>query len=345
MVIDPTQLARSVAARSAIDYDKACGNCNYNLRGLTRAAVCPECGTPIDCGVTPGESASAAGKRSSRPSGPRTVMDFSWAELGRLGTAATMVSWGMLTVALAMGIQWLRWLFLAHGWEDRSGPVAAVLLGIAAVGSACAGMGTLRIVTQASAVGQTEHGHKPKATYAAFLKTLPLSLRLCSAGLVPALAVGFGVAAAGAMLDHNSPLAHSMTFVAVTLLVVGFVGLGLLSVIIHALSYIIGDDLALNRGMIGAAGVPLCGFVLALSPVWGPLGGFDGYIAPGTVLTFSVIVSIVPVMWLAGVLSFGQSCRWTQRNILIREEKDQRALDRAARETARMNQRMAQSES
>src|SRR3954470_19281537 len=57
-------------ARTPLEQDVPCAECGYNLRGLTTADRCPECGTPVidttEAGAEPQESEHVAAARRAQ---------------------------------------------------------------------------------------------------------------------------------------------------------------------------------------------------------------------------------------------------------------------------------------
>lgn len=53
---------RSVDCTQPITTDIPCQNCQYNLRGLDKSGLCPECGSPIDVSVRSHSGPASSGR-------------------------------------------------------------------------------------------------------------------------------------------------------------------------------------------------------------------------------------------------------------------------------------------
>jgi len=341
-MIDPILLKRAVAQRDTIEWDKPCRKCKYSLRGLKRSGTCPECGTPIDPDAAdptlspiPGTSSA---KRKTRIL--KSVMDLSWADLIWLGRSTTLVAWGINICGIIMIAVWVEFLSLQHWWESTPGPGFAALLIAASIAAAFVVPGAFMLTHRAGAGGGKVHGHEVKATYRQVVSEIPEWVMWLSRILTPLLSLGFLFGAAAIFAPDASVLRRGLEFLAPVCVWLGLCGMGALSRILMDVAYVVGDDLALNRCHMAVFSIPLFGFFLAGAPVWGPLGGFDQYFSPITVSLFGLFISIVPIMWVAGLLSLAKACRWATTSVIQDEEKHERMLDRAARQSEKINRQM-----
>src|SRR5687768_11394978 len=91
-----------------LDRDVPCAKCGYNLRGLTRDRLCPECAEPVAGSVIRDEVAHAGGVVPLVEADPRWLRGLAFG-CGLIVLAA-LFDFAMYVLAMSGSSYWRRWI-------------------------------------------------------------------------------------------------------------------------------------------------------------------------------------------------------------------------------------------
>jgi hypothetical protein len=361
MVIDPRELdlrSRPPRVDDVILEDQPCKRCGYNLRGLARWTVCPECGQPID------PRASAAGITKPRPEAPAPLRNHVLVNADelprgtkrRLAVGLTIAACGATLLAGPMALAWVLLTLRSQAWTNASLAATEATIGwlagtMALPGSVLWSLGVL-IVTP----GKPPPPRNKAEAFAAAERLSglmserpacwPACMRVASAVWVwPVGCVAFSVAQGGA-----SGGGEGLQIAGLVGVVAASLATALVCVHLREIALLFNDDFAVQRFEQSTFLLPVLILVIALvlfvpnmfAPTVSPAMSVLGLLQGLFLLTMFLVLVIWPVSrLLAGLWAVASSARWSITNDLGAEAAEARFVARSLAIEREANQRRA----
>lgn len=361
MVIDPRELdlrSRPPRVDDVILDDQPCKRCGYNLRGLARWSVCPECGLAID------PRAAAEGITKPRPEAPAPLRnhvlvssdELSRGTKRRLAVGLTIAACGATLLAGPMALAWVLLTLRSQAWTDASLAATEATIGwlagtMALPGSVLWSLGVLivtpgkppppRSKAEASAAAERLSGLMSDRP-----AWWPACVRVASAMWVwPIVCVALGVMQGGVSAGGAS--LHVAGLVGV---VVASLATAVVCVHLREVALLFNDDFAVQRCEQSTFLLPVLILVIALmlfvpnmfTPTIGPVTSILGLLQGLFLLMLFVVLVLWPVSrLLAGLWAVASTAKWSITNDQGAEAAEARFVARSLAIEREANQRRA----
>jgi hypothetical protein len=353
MVIDPRTLKGTHSGIKISDH-KLCVHCGYDLFGIDRTGVCPECGTPASGNLYDDSKKTTPVRWLERFVDPRptaSIMELDLRDMRRMGWATGLVAAGAtVLVSGCLGLFIMRTMIRVTQEMDPTLPASMMFL--AAIGGLLWMAGISGIIWPRRGkitprvrrrplgdVGATS-ATKFKSQFDQNLRWVgewwPMPVKLITLGAQSLLPIAAMTTAAMFLtygFERYTKAPDSMVIACMWLWVLALLAQGFACLLLIDLARSCNDDSAGGKLNIAAFG-GFVGILIDFASPWlqGTLGGWSG--VPMMLLNFLplLLLPLSTVLLVAATWSLFSTARWAPRNKLEMEEKErakqQRQIER-----------------
>jgi len=341
MMVDPRWLKSKVAQHETVDDDRPCAKCSYNLRGLKRSARCPECGTYIDPNLHTDDPDAHTHRGAKSPKRPEYI-HLSIPQLKRVAIATNLMYFGALIMMSGLAINWGMLALARLGNESIEALHFAWVFSLACIpgatlwflGCLCLTFPTTKLHAPDVRLSRIIH-HDLAPPGFAQLAQLGSALQL-------ALPISMALAAASAFMGGFAGGEANHLIVASSVLgVIACIAAAPIMLTLRNLSMWANDDNAFYSSITCAFGLPLGGAWIAYTPALNEEIAFGKIIGLGWAFIIFAFAFFIPWVWIRGLASIANVCRWAPRNQQSFLDRQERFIQRA-KEQARKTDEIRQ---